>query len=92
MYVFLLQKYVQDLLEDQGDHISRMLVKEGGHFYVCGDCKMAEEVQHTLKHILTRHANMTEPEADNFIMALMVRKLCKNLLPHCDLISTKRVD
>ena len=49
-----------------------MLMDEGGHFYVCGDCKMAEEVQQKLKEIIKLHANLSEEEVEDFILYLMV--------------------
>lgn len=51
----------------------RMLLEEGGHFYVCGDCKMAEDVMHKLKGIMKAHAGMTDEEVGNCILGLMVR-------------------
>ncbi|OWR52517.1 nitric oxide synthase [Danaus plexippus plexippus] len=65
------KKHVQALLEDEGAYITRMLVEEGGHFYVCGDCKMAEEVQCKLKKVLEHHGHLTEDEANDFILYLM---------------------
>lgn len=49
-----------------------MLMDEGGHFYVCGDCKMAEEVQQKLKEVIKLHANLSEEEVEDFILYLMV--------------------
>lgn len=65
------KKHIQTLLEDEGAEISRMLLDENGHFYVCGDCKMAEEVQQKLKEIMKKHAKMTEQEYEEFILNLM---------------------
>ncbi|XP_039747140.1 nitric oxide synthase-like [Pararge aegeria] len=65
------KKHVQALLEDEGPNITRMLLDEGGHFYVCGDCKMAEEVQQKLKDVIKRHARYSDEEADDFILYLM---------------------
>ncbi|XP_072944441.1 nitric oxide synthase-like [Epargyreus clarus] len=65
------KKHVQALIEDEGAQVARMLVEEEGHFYVCGDCKMAEEVQQKLKEIIKEHANMTDDEVDEFIIDMM---------------------
>nr|XP_026494938.1 nitric oxide synthase isoform X1 [Vanessa tameamea] len=65
------KKHVQALLQDEGAHVTRMLVEEGGHFYVCGDCKMAEEVQQKLKEVIKTHANLSEEEVEDFILYLM---------------------
>lgn len=50
-----------------------MLLDQDGHFYVCGDCKMAEEVQQKLKSIFKKHAKMSDQEVEEFILDLMVR-------------------
>ncbi|CAK1556071.1 unnamed protein product [Leptosia nina] len=65
------KKHVQALLEDEGDVITKMLLDQGGHFYVCGDCKMAEEVQQKLKEIIKKHAKLSDVEIDDFILFLM---------------------
>lgn len=70
---------MQALLEDEGAQITHMLLKEGGHFYVCGDCKMAEEVQHKLKEVIKTHAKLSEEEADDFILFLMVKMNIRHL-------------
>lgn len=66
------QKYVQDLLEDEGAEMTRLLVEENGHFYVCGDCKMANGVEQTLEEIIQKHGGMTEDEAKEFVTVLRV--------------------
>ncbi|KAJ0180349.1 hypothetical protein K1T71_003753 [Dendrolimus kikuchii] len=65
------KKHVQALLEDEGAAVTRMLLDEEGHFYVCGDCKMAEEVQQKLRSIIKKHAKMSDDEVDEFILSLM---------------------
>lgn len=63
---------MQALLEEEGAEITRLLLDEEGHFYVCGDCKMAEEVQQKLRKILKRHGDMSDEEVEEFILNLMV--------------------
>ncbi|XP_053625509.1 nitric oxide synthase-like [Plodia interpunctella] len=65
------KKHVQTLLEEEGAEVTRRLVDEDGHFYVCGDCKMAEEVQQKLKLIIKKHANMSDEEVEDFMLELM---------------------
>ncbi|KOB70820.1 Nitric oxide synthase [Operophtera brumata] len=65
------KKHVQAILEEEGEEITRLLLEEDGHFYVCGDCKMAEEVQQKLKCIIKTHAKMTDQECEEFILDLM---------------------
>ncbi|KAH9639089.1 hypothetical protein HF086_009058 [Spodoptera exigua] len=64
------RKYVQALLEDEGAEMTRLLVEEHGHFYVCGDCKMADDVEQKLEEIIQKHGDMTEEEAKEFIASL----------------------
>jgi len=45
--------------------VYKQIIKEGGHFYVCGDVSMAEDVCGTLKEIL-RDNGHTDPDSEIF--------------------------
>ncbi|XP_031367225.1 nitric oxide synthase, salivary gland isoform X1 [Apis dorsata] len=62
--------YVQDLIQAEASQIYDMLVYEGGHFYVCGDCTMAEDVYQTLKHIIQTHSEMTDKQVEAYMLSL----------------------
>ncbi|KAK7869083.1 hypothetical protein R5R35_000802 [Gryllus longicercus] len=62
--------YVQDLIRKEAATVYRKLVDEGGHFYVCGDCTMAEHVYQTLKHIIQEHGQLSESEVESFMLKL----------------------
>ncbi|XP_003698873.1 nitric oxide synthase, salivary gland [Apis florea] len=62
--------YVQDLIQAEASQIYDMLVYEGGHFYVCGDCTMAEDVYQTLKHIIQTHGEMTDKQVEAYMLSL----------------------
>lgn len=64
--------YVQELAEQEGAELYNLLVKRGAHFYVCGDCKMAEDVHQKLKGIIKKHGNMTDEQVQNFMFMLKV--------------------
>ncbi|XP_026742645.1 nitric oxide synthase-like [Trichoplusia ni] len=64
------KKYVQTLLEDEGKEITRLLTEERGHFYVCGDCKMADDVEQKLQDIIQKYAQLPQEEAKEFIAIL----------------------
>ncbi|XP_063234452.1 nitric oxide synthase-like protein [Bacillus rossius redtenbacheri] len=66
--------YVQNLLLEQSSDIHRMLTQESGHFYVCGDCKMAEDVHQTVEAILMDRGNMTQIEVDKLMHNLKEEK------------------
>lgn len=65
--------YVQELAEMEGLEIYDLLINSGAHFYVCGDCKMAEDVHQKLKGIVKKHGNMSDDEVQNFMFMLKVR-------------------
>ena len=71
--MFFLQTYVQTILKQNSVEVFNCIVKEGGHFYVCGDVKMASDVTATLEKILSTQGDMTMQDAKNFIMKLRVR-------------------
>lgn len=50
-----------------------MLLNQEGHFYVCGDCKMAEDVQQRLKGIIQKHSGKNDDEVADYIFNLMVK-------------------
>ncbi|KAF6206870.1 hypothetical protein GE061_018106 [Apolygus lucorum] len=62
--------YVQDLMKLEAKSIYVQLVNEGGHFFVCGDCTMAEHVFKTLRNIIQEQGSMEDPEVDSFMLKL----------------------
>lgn len=48
-------------------------MKEGGHFYVCGDVGMASDVTTTLSKIIQEHGKMTSEQAQSYLLKLKVR-------------------
>ena len=74
MFWFHFQTYVQNILKQNSNSVFRCIVKEGGHFYVCGDVKMASDVTAILESILASEGNMTIQDAKNFVLKLRVSK------------------
>uniref|UniRef100_A0A0C9R4V7 nitric-oxide synthase (NADPH) n=2 Tax=Fopius arisanus TaxID=64838 RepID=A0A0C9R4V7_9HYME len=62
--------YVQDLIQAEASQIFNMLFYEQGHFYVCGDCTMAEDVYQTLKLIIQTHGHMNDKEVEAYMLSL----------------------
>ncbi|KAK0160391.1 hypothetical protein PV328_007803 [Microctonus aethiopoides] len=62
--------YVQELILAEAAQIYNMLIRERGHFYVCGDCTMAEDVYQTLKHIIGIHGQMSNKEVEAYMLSL----------------------
>ncbi|GBP31541.1 Nitric oxide synthase [Eumeta japonica] len=65
------KKYVQELLEEEGKEVCDILLNRNGHFYVCGDCKMAEDVQQKLKKLLMKYSGMTNQDVTEYISGMM---------------------
>ncbi|XP_023704470.1 nitric oxide synthase, salivary gland isoform X3 [Cryptotermes secundus] len=62
--------YVQDLLRKEAAAVYQKIVIEGGHFYVCGDCTMAEHVYQMLKLIIQEHGGMLDSEVESYMLTL----------------------
>lgn len=43
---------------------------EKGHFYVCGDCTMAEHVYQTLKTIIQKYGAMSDDQVENYMLTM----------------------
>ena len=60
--------YVQDRMMEQSKAVYRLLVKQKGYLYVCGDgAKMAKDVEKTLVEILSLHGKMSPKEAKDML-------------------------
>lgn len=62
--------YVQDIIRTEKRAVYRKLVEERGHFYVCGDCTMADNVYQTLKQIIQELGRKTEQEVENYMLSM----------------------
>ncbi|XP_050304291.1 nitric oxide synthase, salivary gland isoform X2 [Anthonomus grandis grandis] len=62
--------YIQDLAIKEAAEIYKLLVIQEGHFYVCGDCTMAEHVYQTLKKIIQTYGGMSQAEVQSFLLSL----------------------
>ena len=63
---------MQDILFKNAAATYDAVVKRGGHFYVCGDVSMANDVTKTLQKILAQYGGMQSEEAKNFVLKLKV--------------------
>lgn len=64
---------MQDILFNNAANTYEAVVKRGGHFYVCGDVSMANDVTKTLQQILALYGGMQPEEAKNFVLKLKVQ-------------------
>jgi nitric-oxide synthase, brain len=71
---------VQDLMRTDSADIYKLVVVQKGHFYVCGDCTMAEHVYRTLKEIIKVHGGMSEAAVETYMLLLRVSAIC--ILPY----------
>ena len=66
--------YVQDRMRENGEELWAWL-EEGAHFYVCGDaCRMAKDVDATLKAIVAKHGGLSDDKALEYINRLSKEK------------------
>ncbi|KAH9378155.1 hypothetical protein HPB48_020049 [Haemaphysalis longicornis] len=62
--VHTFQCYVQDRLHERADELYKLLMKDNGHLYVCGDVIMADGVNKAVRAILKDKGNVTEEKAE----------------------------
>lgn len=59
-------------MKQNGKKVYDSIVRNGGHFYVCGDVQMASDVSATLSKIFQEIGKMTTTEAQTFLLKLRV--------------------
>lgn len=59
-------------MRNEANKLYKEIVIEEGHFYVCGDCKMAEDVCQTLRTIIQEQSGMTNVQLDNYLWRMRV--------------------
>ncbi|XP_057655799.1 nitric oxide synthase-like protein isoform X1 [Diorhabda carinulata] len=62
--------YVQDLIVREAAEIYRLLVGEKGHFYICGDITMAENVYQTLRNIIQNYGELNDADVQSYMLQL----------------------
>uniref|UniRef100_A0A6G1REK8 5-methyltetrahydrofolate-homocysteine methyltransferase reductase n=1 Tax=Hypotaenidia okinawae TaxID=2861861 RepID=A0A6G1REK8_9GRUI len=68
-------KYVQDVVRLYAKEVARVLLKEGGYFYVCGDKKhMADGVSDAVVDILSMEMDVDKLEAMKILAVLREEK------------------
>nr|XP_006640988.2 PREDICTED: nitric oxide synthase, inducible [Lepisosteus oculatus] len=67
--------YVQDVLRDRlSEEVVRVLHQQQGHIYICGDVRMARDVEETLAQILAHKLGMSLEQAVNYLSQLKTEK------------------
>uniref|UniRef100_A0A1W7RA54 Nitric oxide synthase n=1 Tax=Hadrurus spadix TaxID=141984 RepID=A0A1W7RA54_9SCOR len=64
------KRYVQDIMREMAPTVYSIITKEKGHFYVCGDVSMAEDVRRTLKNIIEEISGLPQQAAESLIVTL----------------------
>jgi len=66
--------YVQDRMHEHGARLWRWLC-DGAHFYVCGDAeRMAKDVDHALRDVVTAHGGLDAEDAAGYVKRLTATK------------------
>ena len=60
------------MIRKEAAAVYQKIVLEGGHFYVCGDCTMAEHVYQMLKLIIQERGGMLDSEVESYMLTLRV--------------------
>ena len=72
---FAFQIYVTHRLRETADEVWRIIGKENGHLYVCGDAKMmAKDVHNIVEEIAREKGGMSKEEADAFVKKMEQQK------------------
>lgn len=66
--------YVQDIIQQISATIYDLIIKEMGHFYVCGDIIMARDVRETLISIIQLHGSLSHQEAEAAMIKIQKEK------------------
>lgn len=62
--------YVQDILEKNIDEVYDAIFNRQGHFYVCGDVRMATKVEESLELALQKSGKMSIEEAKEYLFKM----------------------
>ena len=73
--------YVQDKLLEAAPLVYRMLNERNGHFYVCGDCAMAEDVANTLRLVFQKAGGLDKEQSEEYLVNLRVILFENNVYP-----------
>lgn len=67
--------YVQNRLLARGEEISRLILRDGGYIYVCGDGnKMAKDVYVAVRQLLQEHGGLSEDESEECLDDMKLRR------------------
>lgn len=64
------KRYVQDIIREVGSSIYDLIIQQKGHFYVCGDVSMAEDVRQTLRNVIQDHGCTSQQCAESIMISL----------------------
>ena len=60
-------------MEENGDKLFDLIYNKQGHFYICGDVKMADDVKNTITNIILNRGNLTLEQAKEYINKMKVK-------------------
>jgi sulfite reductase alpha subunit-like flavoprotein len=66
------EKYVQDLLEKEGDLVVSLLLRQDTHVLICGHAAMAEYCRERVIDLLRMKAQMSKITATNFLSSMRI--------------------
>lgn len=69
----IFQTYVQDLIQRNATDVFRLVVKENGHFYICGSIQMASDVKQMLRYVIQTIGRLSDSQVDQYMDTMKVR-------------------
>ena len=82
MFCFF-QTYVQDMMMKFRSKVSKMILEDGGHVYICGDSNMAFCVYKKLIYIIKKSLKVTAEEAEDYLVKMKVIYFITNFFHLC---------
>ena len=71
------KQYVQQLLEEEGETLRHLILRQGAHVYVCGDAsRMAKDVFATMSKLLSQDPSFVDDvnASEGFLRGLKAEK------------------
>lgn len=70
--------YVQNIIQEKGQIVADLLLRDGSTYYVCGDAAMADSCHDAIIEALREHANMSRVMAVNFLKRMRMENRWQN--------------
>ena len=63
---------MQDVIQEDGEKIQRLLIRDKADVFICGRVAMARDVYLTLKHVIALYSHISEHDAEHVLARMKV--------------------